>query len=116
MNIESVAQLFLKIPSIFIVLVPRKTKRYAAEGEGQTYRFLFCGFVSVKETVTYRRARASDRIGSEKHGKRVKLSESRCDFEKTGVSKGGEAPFGTRFCVAKSSVLCLPADRCENVY
>jgi len=31
MNIESTAQLFLKLPSIFIVLVPYKTKRYAAE-------------------------------------------------------------------------------------
>ena len=84
MNIESIAQLFLKTPSIFIVLVPRKTKRYAAEGEGQTYRFLLCGF---GETA--------------RHERQVKLSESRCNFEKTGVSKGGEAPFGTRFCVSK---------------
>jgi len=44
MNIESVERLLLKMQSIFIVLVPRKTKRYAAEREGQTYRFLFCSF------------------------------------------------------------------------
>ena len=36
--------------------------------------------------------------------------------ENRGFPKGAKPTFGTRFCVAKSSVLCLPADCRENVY
>ena len=92
MNIESIERLFLKMPSIFIVLVPYKTKRYAAEREGQTYRFLFCGF---GDTVW--------------RGRQVKLSESRYDIEKTGVSKGGAPHLAHDFALAKSSVFATPA-------